>query len=71
MTKTTKFYTLWTKHGDDDAIIIEDFPLTTKRKTAFDAAEALAKNLIGGSGDVILVRLVSLDSTKCTEWVFE
>lgn len=71
MNMKNKFYTVWRKHGDDEPIIDGDFPLTTSKKTAFDYAKKLAKDLIGGRGDVILVRLVSLDSCECTEWCFE
>lgn len=62
------YYTIWKKSGDSAELL--DEPTYYFRFCAFRRARKLAKKLIRGSGDVILVRKISIGDEYCFEWEF-
>ena len=67
-----KRYTLWkgTASGKGEAILLIDEPLYKTKIFAFKRAKKLSLNLAKGWDNAILVRLVTLGSDLCREWVF-
>lgn len=72
MAKT--FYTLWKGYEDinksDEAILLDSEPIFHTKHRAFKRAHELAKNLVYGWDQAILVRKIRTDTDVCTEWVF-